>query len=142
MDSTDPQIVYTDEGRAEDRDRIAQCLSEYNLRHGPDPGFRMLGLLLRSKEGETVGGLWGRSAYDWLFIDFLVVPAPLRGTGLGTRLMRQAEAIARERGCIGVWLDTFSFQALPFYRKLGYSVFGELRDYPRGNSRTWLAKRL
>jgi hypothetical protein len=55
--------------------------------------------------------------------------------------MRAAEAVAIERGCIGVWLDTFAFQARPFYERLGYSVFGELRDHPRNSARYFLMKR-
>ena len=39
-------------------------------------------------------------------------------------------------------MDTFSFQARPFYEKLGYRVFGQLPDYPRGQTRYFLAKAL
>jgi GNAT superfamily N-acetyltransferase len=72
----------------------------------------------------------------------LFVPEGLRGQGLGTSLIRQAEEIARARNCSGVWLDTFDFQALPFYQKLGYTIFGELKDHPRGISQYWLQRRL
>jgi GNAT superfamily N-acetyltransferase len=68
--------------------------------------------------------------------------ANLRGTGAGSRLLQQAEDVARERNCTGVWLDTFAFQALGFYQKLGYTVFGELKDHPRGVSQYWLQKRV
>jgi ribosomal protein S18 acetylase RimI-like enzyme len=57
-------------------------------------------------------------------------------------LMREAEAVARENGCTGIWLDTFSFQAPGFYEKLGYTVFGTLADYPPGHSRFFLHKTL
>ena len=56
--------------------------------------------------------------------------------------MRTAEEVARERGCAGIWLDTFSFQARGFYEKLGYTVFGRIDDYPPGQSRFWLRKHL
>ena len=56
--------------------------------------------------------------------------------------MEQAEAVAREQGCVGIWLDTFTFQAPGFYRKLGYALFGEIPDYPPGSSRFFLSKRL
>jgi len=135
-------VFYTDEGRNEDRDAILFPLMAYNRSNAPDPQFKVLGLLLKSDDGETTGGLWGRSAYEWLFVELLFVPESLRGAGVGTGLMRQAEQIARDRRCTGVWLDTFSFQALPFYQKLGYTVFGELKDHPRGISQYWLQKRL
>ena len=50
--------------------------------------------------------------------------------------------IARERGCIGLWLDTYWFQARSFYEKQGYEVFGALDDYPRGGQRFFLKKSL
>lgn len=138
----DYRIEYTDEGRNEDREAVVAGLMEYNRRHAPAPNFQMLGLLLKSADGVTVGGLWGRSGYEWLFVELLFVPESMRGSGVGTALMRQAEEVAHGRGCAGVWLDTFSFQALGFYQKLGYSLFGELKDHPRGMSQYWLQKRL
>ena len=101
-----------------------------------------LALVIRDPKGKITGGLSGVSYYGWLFIDHLVLPEPLRRQGLGTSLMQQAEAVAKTRGCIGIWLDTFSFQAPEFYQKLGFTVFGEIPDYPQGQSRFYLAKRL
>jgi ribosomal protein S18 acetylase RimI-like enzyme len=56
--------------------------------------------------------------------------------------MAMAEDLARERGCVGVWLDTFDFQAPEFYRKHGYEQFGRLDDYPPGHQRLFFQKRL
>jgi hypothetical protein len=54
-----------------------------------------------------------------------------------------AEQHARDqRGCIGARLDTWGFQAKPFYEALGYTVFGVLEDYPPGETEYLLAKRL
>jgi len=41
-----------------------------------------------------------------------------------------------------IWLDTFSFQARPFYERLGFSLFGALAGYPPGSARHFLVKRL
>jgi hypothetical protein len=48
----------------------------------------------------------------------------------------------KARGCIGAHLDTFTFQARPFYERHGYAVFGQLDNYPGGHSRFFLSKRL
>jgi len=56
--------------------------------------------------------------------------------------MEQAETIAREAGCTGIWLDTYEFQARGFYEKLGYTLFGTLDDYPVGQRRFFMQKRL
>ncbi|HXB61380.1 MAG TPA: GNAT family N-acetyltransferase [Acidobacteriaceae bacterium] len=133
--------LVVDQDIPDSRETILRLLIDYNLRNSPPPNFQLLGILLKDDQGQTIGGLWGRSAYEWLFVELLFIPEELRGQGLGTTLIRQAEEIARERNCTGVWLDTFDFQALPFYQKLGYTVFGELKDHPRGISQHWLQRR-
>jgi GNAT superfamily N-acetyltransferase len=103
---------------------------------------RPLAVLLQDPAGADIGGLWGRTARGWLHMDTPFVPDALRGAGLGSRLVRMAEAEAERRGNRGAWLDTFSFQARGFYERLGYSVFGTLEDYPPGHRRHYLCKRL
>jgi hypothetical protein len=56
--------------------------------------------------------------------------------------MKMAEQEGLTRGCQSVFLDTHDFQALPFYQKLGYEIFGELEDFPPGHTRYYLKKRL
>ncbi|MBU8536269.1 GNAT family N-acetyltransferase [Falsiroseomonas tokyonensis] len=93
-------------------------------------------------EAQPAGGLYGYSFFNWMFIQYFFLPEALRGQGLGRLLMQRAEEEARARGCAGIWLDTFSFQALPFYESLGYRQFGRLDDFPPGHSRHYLMKRL
>jgi ribosomal protein S18 acetylase RimI-like enzyme len=71
-----------------------------------------------------------------------VIPQNVRGKGIGSRLLQNAEEFARQNGCVNVWLDTFSFQAPDFYRKRGNEVFAELNCYPNDFSRIFLRKRL
>ncbi len=89
---------------------------------------------------EIVGGLYGTDGYGFAFIKYLVLPEQYRGMGLGTRLMDEAEKIARDRGYVGVWLDTFEFQARPFYEKRGYTLFGALEGIPGAIPRYFLKK--
>jgi GNAT superfamily N-acetyltransferase len=126
---------------AADREAIAAPLRAYNLSQVATIEIKPLVIALRNADGHTIGGLWGETALDWLHIDLLAVPESLRGQDVGTALMQRAEAIARERGCVGAWLDTFAFQARGFYEKLGYSVFGEIPDHPVGSARYFLRKR-
>ena len=88
-----------------------------------------------------VGGLVGYSFSGWLFIRLFHLPAELRLL-LGTALLRRAQEEARARGCTGVFLDTFSVQARPFYERQGYRVFGSIEDHPPGHARHFLTKRL
>ncbi len=127
---------------AADEAAVLDGLRSYNTEAAGPGGHQAMALLLRDGTGRAIGGLTGRIGYGWLFVQLLHVPAELRGQGHGRALMQQAEAFAQARQLTGVWLDTFSFQARPFYEKLGYTVFGTLHDHPVGGARYFLSKRL
>lgn len=130
---------------AEDSDRavILDGLEAYNYAETGPTDFGNIAVLIRQRgKSETVGGLWGKVDYDWLFVELLFIPAELRGRDLGTELMTRAEQIARARNCVGVWLDTHGFQAPGFYERLGYKAFGELPENPRGSRRIFYQKLL
>jgi GNAT superfamily N-acetyltransferase len=122
---------------------IGDPLGAFNTAKAGDDNHIPLAILIRDgADNRILGGLCGDSFYDWLFIKLFFIPDSLRGHGLGQRLMRQAEDIARARGCTGIWLDTFEFQARGFYEKQGFTVFGILADHPKGYHRYFLQKRL
>ncbi|MFL1502621.1 GNAT family N-acetyltransferase [Pseudomonas sp. S191] len=128
---------------AEEREAILKPLRAYNLSHTGDMAFEAVGIFLRDPATqEVVGGLYGKISHGWLFIELLSIPDQMRTQGTGTRLMCAAEDLARQRGCVGIWLDTFSFQAPGFYRKLGFSEVGHIADYPPGHQRYFFQKRL
>ena len=124
-----------------DRDCILEGLRAFNSEQAGPPDHRPLCVALRNAAGGMEGGLWGVTMYDWLFVELLFVPPGLRGGALGREVMARAEEEARSRGCIGAWLDTFSFQARGFYEKLGYRLTGTIADHPRGGARYIMSKR-
>lgn len=124
------------------RNGILTPLVEYNRAKTGRNDPRPLIIAIEDAGGRVVGGLWGRTVYDWLFVELLFVPEPLRGRGIGSDLMNRAEHEAVARGCHSVWLDTFEFQAPGFYERLGYVCFGELPDYPAGFARYFMKKSL
>jgi len=136
-----PIIVMIDEPTEEDGLAVLKPLNEFNTAQAGPVDMRPVAIMLRDATGKSIGGLWGHTAYDWMFVQYLAVPEACRGQDFGTSLMLRAEQLARARGCIGVWLDTFSFQAPGFYEKLGYSVFGGIENYPAGHRRLFLHKR-
>jgi GNAT superfamily N-acetyltransferase len=127
-----------------DLDAIGEPLAAFNHRAmGRHSGYRPFAFHLTERPGgEPIGGLAGWSDWDWLFIVMIFVPESLRGQGLGRELMQRAENHARDGNLRGIWLDTFDFQARPFYEKLGYTVFGTLDDHPIGGQRYFMQKRL
>ncbi len=141
---TTPAIVMPENPLPEHREAISRLLDTFNDERcgGPDPIVPLALLLRPPGEDAIIGGLWGVSYWRWLFVDLLFVPAACRGQGLGSALLERAEAEAAKRGCIGVWLLSFSFQAPDFYRRRGYEAFGSIGDYPPGHSCTYFRKRI
>jgi GNAT superfamily N-acetyltransferase len=66
----------------------------------------------------------------------------VRGTGLGREMMALVENRARELGAHEAWLYTMSFQARPFYEKLGYVQFAELPWLRGSHARHFMRKDL
>jgi GNAT superfamily N-acetyltransferase len=100
--------------------------------------------MLRDDDGRAVGGLWRHLYYDWLFIAWLFVPESIRGQRFGTRLLARAEAVAREKGCLGVWVDSYSFQAPGSearVRNVGHAGEPPTRATHAGHRRVFLRKR-
>ena len=105
-------------------------------------GVKPLSLVVRRQaEDAPVGGACGRCFGGWYYLHLLFLPEDMRGTGLGSGLLTRLEAEAQDRGCIGAWVSTFSFQARPFYEKHGYALFGSIEDHPPGHARYFLSKR-
>jgi GNAT superfamily N-acetyltransferase len=126
-----------------DREIILELLSSYNERVGGPAHYEPFAIRLAdTATGASVGGLWARIYYDWLFVELLYVPDEARGRDIGTRLISEAEAFARRKGCIAVWLMTYGFQAPGFYRKLGYRAFATLNHDPRGRKLFFFRKSL
>ena len=106
------------------------------------PDVRSLCVFGRSSEGQIIGGLTGKTYWSYLDVAFLWVAEAHRGKGHATAIMQAAEAEALRRGCTHALLDTFSFQALGFYQRLGYHEFGRLTGFCGRHTRHYLSKRL
>jgi len=117
-------------------------LMKFNAAQSAGETPQYLLVSIRNTEGAMLGGLFGATYLGWLQVQAVWLPEDLRGTGTGSALLDIAEKEALRRGCKQVFLETFSFQALPFYEKRGYAIFSELRDFPPGGARYALTKRL
>lgn len=138
------QLSITDTITEHEQEELLQLLRIYNSqfidfsRVGSD-----LAVYARDDSGNMRGGLIGNRQGEWLNIKYLWVSDELRGSGLGSQLMQAAEAEARKQGCRHALVDTFSFQARPFYEKQGYKLEMTLKDFPYpGIQRHYLSKAL
>lgn len=138
----DPVVTLEPEPAQDARATVLAGLRAFNRQHAEAPDFQALVLAARDDFGEIVGGLVGQTGWRWLHVDLLWVAEGHRGRGLGRRLLRRAEHEAATRGASHVYLDTFDYQARPFYEREGYVVFGVQDDYPPGHRRYFLRKPL
>jgi GNAT superfamily N-acetyltransferase len=123
----------------ETRNALGREINAFHARTVPYDAQRFA-LLLRDADDHLAAGLSGVLSWQWLFIEALWVGDAWRRRGIGRALLARAEAHAASAGCHSAWLDTF--QARSFYLALGYRQFGALDDYPVGQTRYFLCKRL
>lgn len=138
----EPRMTTTDDPPPSDREFLDERIYEYNVAATGITDGRLLSLSVRDEQDTLIAGLYGWTWGACLFIEFLWVDEAWRGTGYGTQLLQAAEAEGIARGCTLVALGTHDFQAPEFYRKHGYEIYGEIRDYPRGFAQYHLKKRL
>jgi ribosomal protein S18 acetylase RimI-like enzyme len=135
------RIEVTDHPREEDEAFVIAQTRAYNAAF-TENDVKSLCVFVRDDSGAIVGGLTARTYWRYLDIAFLWVSEKNRGQDLGSKLMDAAENEARARGCERVLVDTLSFQALAFYKKLGYAEFGRLGGFSGKHDRHYLHKRL
>ncbi len=117
-------------------------LIQFNLQHLETDQLTPLAIWCRTDQGERVAGITGRLWGYWLEIKLLWVDKHLRQKGIGAQLLTQIEQVARSKGCRYVLLDTYDFQAKPFYEKHGYHTLFTLPHYPITGQKHYLTKTL
>lgn len=136
------RIVQDTAPRSEDIAQVRAGLMAFNESAVGPAAITPVALYVRDAQDAIRGGLTGFLAWGWLSVDLLWVDAALRGQGYGTQLLAQAEQVARDAACVAVRLDTYEFQARPFYERHGYVVWGVLEGYPAGRRTFHMRKSL
>ncbi len=117
-------------------------INEYNYEATGITDGLEIAIFIRDEKGEIRAGLYGWTWGGTCEIASLWVNRDLRGQGLGSQLLRAAEAEARARGATQIVLDTHSFQAPEFYKRFGFEVVGLVENYPRGHQHIFMCKLL
>jgi GNAT superfamily N-acetyltransferase len=127
---------------AETAKTIRDGLTDFNRRAVGFPEPIPVNVAVRSGDGELRGGVVARVAFDTIYIDIVWLDDSLRGGGHGRAMMTRVEDKARQLGARIAWLYTLSWQARPFYEKLGYRVFGEMPFHGGTHHRYFMRKDL
>jgi len=75
-------------------------------------------------------------------INSLWVDESARKQGWGKKLMQAAEKEAIKKGCTIAYTNTFSWQCPELYKRLGYTLYGKLENFPKENNLSYYKKDL
>jgi len=106
------------------------------------PPIRPFSIFIKDQKQNVLGGVSGTTFYGSLYVDSLWIALSLRHHGWGTKLMKEAEKIGKERSARFVTVNTMDWEALPFYKKLGYSVEFTREGYDENSKMFMLRKAL
>ena len=121
---------------------IGDLIRSYNRSKREAAESEPLNIYVEDDSGELMAGLVGETFGNWLEIEYLFVKEDIRGQGIGSQLLQQAESEAKKRNCRFAFVNTYQFQAPAFYQKHGYKEVFTLKDYPYTGQRHYYQKDL
>lgn len=121
---------------------IGDLIRSYNRSKRETAESEPLNLYVEDEHGQLLAGLVAETFGNWLEIEYLFVKEGLRGQGIGSQLLQQAESEAKKRNCRFAFVNTYQFQAPVFYQKHGYKEVFTMKDYPYTGQRHYYQKGL
>ncbi len=106
----------------------------------PEDNEVKFSVFARDESAMVVGGLRAVCYWNTLHIELLWVSESARGAHVGSLLVNKAERFALSKDFKRALLFTTSWQAKPFYEKLGYQLEATIPDYPEGHTSYLLTK--
>ena len=121
---------------------IGNLIRSYNRSKREAAESEPLNLYVEDDSGQLMAGLVAEIFGNWLENEYLFVKEDLRGQGIGSQLLQQAESEAKKRNCRFAFVNTYQFQAPAFYQKYGYKKVFTMKDYPYTGQRHYYQKEL
>ena len=134
--------IRLDNKEPEKAQEIGNLIRVYNRSKREEAESEPLNLYVEDEKGDLLAGLVAEAFGNWLEIEYLFVEEELRGQGIGSKLLQQAENEAKNRNCRFAFVNTYQFQAPDFYLSHGYKEVLTLQDYPYTGKRYYYQKDL
>lgn len=138
-------FLITQELNTQAKEVVENELYKYNSKHFPEDlrgKYEEIQIFLKDENGNVRGGIVAEVCWNWLEIHTFMIDENIRKCGFGTKLLLALEELAFAKQCDFIKVDTLSFQALGFYEKHGYQVFGTLNNVGRDFQHYYLTKEL
>lgn len=139
------KIEITTNPNEKDSETISKGIIDFNKSKIPElePYEAEVKFFVFAKNHKKItGGIRATCYWNTLHIELLWLSEKCRGQGVGQKLMKSAEEFARENNCEKAFVETTSWQAKPFYEKIGYKLIATLNDRPKGYASHYLTKDL
>ncbi len=130
------------EPSVEEKNYLENNINQFNIHLTGIPFGGEVAVLAYDGQDRLIGGANGFQWGDSFTVEFLWLEEPWRGLDLGSQIMQAIEQQAAQRDCKQLFLDTYNFQAIGFYQKLGYEVVGKIENFPTPYTHYFLKKDL
>ena len=136
------KIDFESNPKPEDTQILCDGISENaKIKKGHKP-VSFFAFFIRDANGKIVGGCNGDILFGQLYVGQLWVSENLRNQGYGTKLMHLAEDYASSNSARFVSVNTMDFEALDFYKKLGFQIEFERHGFDKDSIFYFLRKDL
>ena len=134
--------IRLDNTESQKAQEIGNLIRSYNRSKREAAECEPLNLYVEDEQGQLLAGLVAETFGNWLEIEYLFAKEDLRGQGIGSQLLQQAESEAKKRNCRFAFVNTYQFQAPDFYQKYGYKEVFTMKEYPYTGQRHYYQKEL
>lgn len=123
--------------------QIYQGFCEHSIeKMGYDGNIQQYAFVARNEKGDMIGAAVVKTFWGALHIKYLYLKPNYRGKGIGKSLMDQAFKKGLQLACRFAFVETMSFQALDFYKNLGFQEEFVRKGYDKKTSFHYLKKAL
>ncbi len=136
------KIIRDDNPKSDDIQILNDGIIEYARQQRNHKPFRSFAFFIQDDSDKIKGGCHGVILYGCLHVDSLWVHESLRGHGYGKKLMAEVENTAKANHCPFVTVFTMDWEALDFYKKIGFYVEFERHGYDKNSIFYFLRKDL
>ena len=108
---------------------IKKGIIDYNSPFFGSNSAQPFTIYIKDSKSEVIAGLTGFYKGKYSRVDLLWVQEDYRSKGIGKKLVLKLEEFSKSKGCLYIQLDTFDFQARPFYEKMGFKCVGTVSKW-------------
>lgn len=109
---------------------------------GYDEKFDSVAFIANNWDGAFAGAVVVELFWGALHVKYVYVEERYRGSGIATNLLEHALMYGRNNQCPFAFVETMSFQALGFYKKMGFKLEFTRSGYKHNTSFHYLRKNL